>query len=283
MYLPLIMISLVYMLRALMRHLMPKNLKVRQFLIFILAMYALILFAGCFTGFSRWLAFQTHGKSTYAQVIFNGKCTDHIFIEGRHRRMYKKILAVPAEQFDSNFQPFADDTGHGSLIYRLHNAAASASVAATVENAMAGVKGVQGQLRLGNNSIVQHTEQLPAISEEGAVDVAKQLSAAAAQRAAEDRANEQFPCIGYRFQSETGEWIYAQEDGTYAHGQQLLLRYYPQHPEENWLESTIPQMMRSSIRWGIFLIGVLAETFISGYFLGIRRQRKLLAAQTPKE
>lgn len=276
MYLPFIMITTVYVLRAIMRHLVPTNLKIRQLLVFLLGMYALILLAGCATGYARWVAFLRDGLVADAEVIFNGICTDAIFREGRYKRAYKTILVVPAETYDPQAQPFTGDLGTGSLIYRLQNVSAKASIGASVDSVFGALNSTNAQLRLSHNSaqqLVQTQPQLPALPQN--TDVA--LSAGSLALATQEAAREQqgFRCIGYRFPAEpTGQWVYSQQDSHATLGQHVTVRYNPQYLEDNWLEKSIPGIMKSSINTAGLLALVLAETLFSGYWLGIRKKRK---------
>lgn len=277
MYLPYIMISIVYGLRIFMRRFMPGSLKGRQLLVFLLGMYSLILLFGCATGYARWVAFLRDGLSVQAQVIWNGTCTDTIYMEGRYRRAYKRILTVPASSFDPATQPFTDDMGGGSLIYRIQTATAKASVGAIIDGALAGMNDAQGALRLSNNALMQQAQDmnLPAVRERDvqALTAAQQAAAAAA---GEPEVPLGFSCIGYRFFVAPDDlWVYAQEGGVAANGEVVAVCYDPRHLEENWQEKTIPHIMESSISSAMFFIAVLAETLFSGYWLGIRKKRNL--------
>jgi hypothetical protein len=191
MYLPSIMISIVYALRTILRQWFPASMKMRKFLVFILAMYGLILLFGCFTGYARWLAFSRDGIEIPAEVVFNGACADNIYIEGRYRRAYKRIIIA-----SNDSQPFTDQ---------------------------------------GNT-----------------------------------------PCIGYRFETPSG-WVYALEEiaspARYALPSHVSIKFDPAYLENNWLIEYIPATMQSSLQYAWFFAGVLLETAISGYLIGIRRVR----------
>lgn len=282
MYLPYIMTGLIYLLRAIMRNMFPANLKLRQFLVFLLGMYAFILLCGCASGYARWLGFQRSAQKTEAQIIFTGACTDNMYIQGRHMRAYKQIIIVPEERFDPAYQPFADDTSGGSLVYRLQNSHIDSVLAATQVQA--------GSLKRLNAAATPKLEYkgqgagLPATTAQAAVAVAATeaaLDSAVAVREAsvpQPADNNGFRCIGYRFQlPQTREWVYAQEptSGLQARDWQastVTVLYQPDYLENNWLEAGIPITMQSSIHYAWFYLGVLAETLISGYLMGIRRK-----------
>jgi hypothetical protein len=106
MYLPLLLLGLVYFFRGVLRYFFPRNLKLRRFTLFMLAMFSLLGCVGAMNGYTRWLSFQKNGQLVSADIIFNGWCGNDPYEEGRYMRAYKHIELVEMEHYNPGYQPF---------------------------------------------------------------------------------------------------------------------------------------------------------------------------------
>lgn len=206
MYTPNILIALIYVLRFVMRSVLPNNMRLRCGLVFMLAMYALILLIGTGTGTARFYYMAKQAPVAVAKILSRGHCRElEIYQQGKHRRAYKHVYQAEVSSLDE-----LPESWHAPLT-------------------------------------------------SGGI-----------------------PCISYAFMTGERTAVYSRQvvDApvlpAIANMQPIEVVYEPGYVENNWILGYIPLMLEDNKAHALFLLGVLVETVISGYYLGIRKNRRLL-------
>jgi hypothetical protein len=113
MYMPMILISIIYGLRVGVFYFAPSNLQLRKFLVFLLIMLSLVLLIGSITGHTRWNLFRQHGLLATAEIIHKGRCAEFPYVEGPYRRPVKRLYLVDLKKYNPNYNPFQPIGAHG--------------------------------------------------------------------------------------------------------------------------------------------------------------------------
>jgi hypothetical protein len=129
MYLPLVLVVAVYLLRLHFRYFLPDRKRERNFLLYMLCLLSFIGLTGSIVGNTRWTHFKQIAVVAQSEILFVGKCAEDPYVEGKHRREYKKVEAVALEKADLEYIPFKSDLyGHPCVGYRFEAPAAGQMV-----------------------------------------------------------------------------------------------------------------------------------------------------------